>query len=755
MSYRTKSTAARRPRPGLGCSDLVARSQWNSVVVHCDRPDHLPFAPLSVTLDTSAAPVIGEITEKPLFPAHGTQRAAPTGSRLRQPHELGGWKGGATHLGPTLRPMPADGDPQHASAAHPHPHPAAELDAALADADLRVLLMCLVHLTGDRRWIQPPFTPRRDVRLIADPQAGFSNEVADMIRDAVRNAVNNDSSTHPRITDPGDELLGEMMNVCLGEQVPPEYLPMVRIDMGFDPGVVEWPGAAPGPGTSDEFPDTTTVLIIGAGISGLCLAMQMHRLGIAFRIVEKNPQVGGTWLENRYPGCGVDTPNHFYSYSFAPNPAWTHFFSQRDELLGYVQNVADDHALTSRVEYRTAVDQVTWSEADHRWDVRISTDNGPSTIRARVVVGAIGHFNRPAVAPFDGAERFTGPMFHTAHWPDGLDLTDKRVAIIGTGASSMQIVPAIVDTIRALTIFQRSPQWARNVPHLNDPVRPAEGWLLRNLPYYATWTRFTQFWRYGDGLLRFLKKDPDWPHPERSLNRINDRHRQEMTDHIVEQLDGRPDLLQKCIPTYPPYGKRILLDKGWFAALKRPQVTLTTDPITSLDETGVLTADGTHHDADVVVIATGFSVTDHAARLNITGRNALRLADDWADDNPSAHLGITVPGFPNLFLMGGPNTNAGHGGSGFLMAEAQTRYITSCIVELLSSGHASMDVLPSVRGEYVQRVDDEHETLVWTHPGMSTYYRNKYGRVVSPMPFRLIDYWHSTRAVDPAEFTWT
>ncbi len=649
--------------------------------------------------------------------------------------------------------MPYNGDQQQTD----------DLTAALADADLRVLLMCLVHLTGDRRWMQPPFTPRRDVRLIADPQSGFTDELADEIRDAIRGLVQNGSFATPTIGDPGNELLADMMNVCLGEQVPPEYLPMVRIDMGFDAGVIDWPTAADRDTSSNgdisrhlaDGEDSTSVLIIGAGISGLCLALQMRRLGIAYRIVEKNAQVGGTWFENRYPGCGVDTPNHFYSYSFAPNPGWTHFFSQRDELLGYVQNVAADQELTQTVEYNTEVRQVLWSDAGQRWYVSVSTPAGESTINARVVVGAIGHFNRPEVASFPGQERFTGPMFHTARWPDNLDLTDKQVAVIGTGASSMQIVPAIVDTVRALTIFQRSPQWARNVPHLNDPVRPAEEWLFRNLPYYGTWTRFTQFWRYGDGLLRFLKKDPEWPHPERSLNRINDRHREEMTSHILQQLDGRPDLIEKCVPTYPPYGKRILLDKGWFAALKQPHVTLATDAITSLDETGVLTADGTHHDADVVVVATGFSVTDHAARLNITGRNAKRLADDWADDNPTAHLGITVPGFPNLFLMGGPNTNAGHGGSGFLMAEAQTRYITSCIVELLSSGHASMEVHDAVRDEYVQRVDAEHETLIWTHPGMSTYYRNRFGRVVSPMPFRLIDYWHSTRQVDPAEFTWS
>ena len=635
-----------------------------------------------------------------------------------------------------------------------------ELDAALAEADLRVLLMCLVHLTGDAKWMRDPFVPRRDVRLIADPEAGFSPALAAEIRGAVRTVIVEtnrlNSPLVPQVADPGDELLTEMMNACLGEIVPPEYLPMVRIDMGFDSGHIEWPTSA----RPDTTQHDTTVLIIGAGISGLCVARQLLRLGIGFRIVEKNPEVGGTWLENHYPGAGVDTPNHFYSYSFAPNPGWTHFFSQRDELLGYIHGVAASEGITDLVEYQTEVQSMTWSAESNNWVVSVSSPAGSRTIRTKTVVGAIGHFNRPEVARFDGDDRFSGRLFHTARWPDDVDLTGQRVAIIGTGASSMQIVPAIVDTVHTLTIFQRTAQWARNVPHLNDPVRPAEEWLFRHLPYYATWTRFTQFWRYGDGLLRFLKKDPEWQFPDRSLNRVNDRHRQEMTDHILEQLDGRPDLIDKCVPTYPPFGKRILLDKGWYAAIRQPHVDLVTDPISSIDERGVLTRNPitgqtNHYDADVVIVATGFSVTDHASRLNVTGREARRLTDDWAGDNPRAHLGITVPGFPNLFLMGGPNTNAGHGGSGFLMAEAQTRYITSCIVELLARGGASMDVHEVVRDEYTARVDAEHETLVWTHPGMSTYYRNRFGRVVSPMPFRLIDYWHSTRAIDPTEFVWT
>ncbi len=630
------------------------------------------------------------------------------------------------------------------------------LAEALEQADLRVLLMCLVHLTGTTAWLEPPYQPHRDVRLVPDPNAGFDAGTAARIRDAVAQALHDDQ--RPMLTDPGDALLSRMMNVCLGEVVPAEYLPMVRADMGFDDAWPNWrPGSStpPMPGSPDV---DTPVLIIGAGLSGMCLAVRLTALGIPFLIVEKNNGVGGTWFENRYPGCGVDTPNHFYSYSFAPNPSWERFFSPQPEILRYLQGFADQHDLHTYIRFGTTVRSMAWDDAAKHWTVSLDsldTSHGSTQVRAACVVSAIGHFNKPVVPQFPGQDEFAGEIFHSARWPDGLDLTGKDVAVIGTGASSMQLVPTIAESVRTLTIFQRSAQWARHVPGLNDPVRPSEQYLFTHLPYYGTWTRFTQFWRYGDGLLRFLKKDPDWPHPQRSLNRINDRHRQEMTDYITAELAARPDLLDKCIPTYPPYGKRILLDKGWYRAIQRSNVDLVTEPIERLTADGIVDASGALHRADVVVVATGFSVTDLAARLNVSGIDGRALADDWADDNPHAHLGITVPGFPNFFMMGGPNTNAGHGGSAYLVAESQTRYITSCLVTLVESGHRSVDVRPSVRDAYIAEVDAEHETLIWTHPGMSTYYRNKADRVVSPMPFRLVDYWHSTRSMDTDDFEWS
>jgi 4-hydroxyacetophenone monooxygenase len=626
------------------------------------------------------------------------------------------------------------------------PHKKLDLASAIAEGDIRVLLMVLVHMTGDERWLEPPYKPKRDIRLIPDPQAGVPPEIQAEIRAAVLKLFEN-GEPNPVITDPGDALMLKMMRATLGENVAPEYAPLMREEMGFVQRHADWSKRP-----SDETLTQQHVLIVGAGVCAIALGVALGRLGIPYTIVEKNAEVGGTWYVNRYPGCGVDTPNHFYSYSFAPNHGWLHYFSPREELQAYIERFATQYGVRPHIRFGCEVTGAAWSESDGRWIATLRTAQGSSRIDAKLLVAATGHFEHLSVPAIEGAAAFAGPLFHSACWPDGLALDGKRVAVIGTGASAMQIVPTIAGRVASLDIYQRSAQWVRSVPQYSLPVNPGTQWLLEHVPYYATWNRFTLFWRYGDGLLQFLRKDPDWPHPTRSLNKVNDRHRQEMTDYMLSELSGRPELLEACLPDYPPYGKRILIDKGWFKTLCAPGVELVTTPIAHLDAGGIVTADGKRRETDVVVLATGFVVTDLAARLGIAGRGGRTLAAEWADENPSAHLGMTVPGFPNFFCLYGPNTNMGHGGSVIFLAECQSRYIAGCIVEMVERGIAAMECRPEARDEWVRRVDEAHRELVWTHPGMRTYYRNRHGRVVSPSPFRLVDTWAMTHRPDLADF---
>lgn len=627
-----------------------------------------------------------------------------------------------------------------------------QIQQAIADADLRVLLMCLYHLTGDHAWLEPPFRPVRDVRLIADPNAGLPSEVQEQIR---RRAVEllSDGSLKPVITDPDDDLLQEMMNACLGEEVPPEYAPMMRQEMGFVGGLVDLKDSTL---EHRRRLSQTDVLIVGAGLSGIALGAQLTHLDIPYTIVEQNPEVGGTWWDNHYPGAGVDTPNHAYSYSFGPRYPWTRYFSLRDEIMNYIVKSADDFGVRQNVRFSTELVAAQWNDDSQDWRVVLrSKDGTEETANVAVLVSSIGLLNVPAVPEISGVGEFEGPVFHSSRWENDLDLQGKRVSIIGTGATAMQIVPSIADQVESLTIYQRSPQWARPTDGYREEIPVGSQWLLTNIPYYVEWFRFSMLWRYGDGLLRTLRKDPEWPFPERAINRRNDLHREELTDFILSELGDRTDLIPKTVPNYPPFGKRILIENGWYQALLKPNVELVTDPIDHIEADSLVTKSGNRRKTDVIVFATGFKVTELTARLNIRGRGGRTLAEAWANDNPTAYLGMTIPGFPNLFCMQGPNSGLAHGGSAIFQAECQARYIVGCIAGMVAREATSIEVLDEVHDEYIRRVDAEHEQLIWTHRGMSNWYRNPHGRVVAIMPWRLVDYWHMTHAPDFSDYQLT
>ena len=621
-----------------------------------------------------------------------------------------------------------------------------DLSSAIAEGDIRCLLMVLVHMTGDQRWFEPPYKPKRDVRLIPDPDAGLPADIQHEIRAAVLKLFSNDNPK-PVIADPGEALILKMMRACLGENVAPEYAPLMREEMGFVPREVRW-NKRP----SEEALAKQHVLIVGAGVCSIALGVALGRLGIPYTIVEKNDELGGTWYINRYPGCGVDTPNHSYSYSFGSRNEWTRYFCQREELLDYLKKVAAEYGIRQHLRLNTRLTSSRWDQTREHWISTLKTKAGEETVESAVLVSAIGQLNDPSRAHFKGEKDFQGLILHSALWSDDIGFEGKRVAVIGTGATAMQLVPAIADRVASLTVYQRTAQWARPVKGYSDPITEGAKWLLAHLPFYVQWYRFNMFWRYGDGLLPFLRKDPAWPYPDRAVNKGNDRHRQELTDFILSELNDRPDLIEKCVPTYPPYGKRILLDNGWFRTLTKLNVELVTDTIDHFSREGIVTADGKLRSADFIVIATGFKVTEMAARLNIVGRDGKNLREAWANDNPTAYLGLTVPDFPNFFCMLGPNSGPAHGGSVIFQSECQSRYISACLVDMIERGIVSIDVRQAVHDDYVRKVDAEHNQMIWTHPGMTTYYRNKSGRVFSAMPWRFVDYWAMTHDADLGQY---
>jgi 4-hydroxyacetophenone monooxygenase len=542
--------------------------------------------------------------------------------------------------------------------------------------------------------------------------------------------------------------LARMMSVCVGENVPRDYTDMTMEEMGFASREVRW-NAQPAGAELERF----RVLVVGCGFSGLCAAGRLRELGIAFDIVDKNPELGGTWFENNYPEAGVDTPNHYYSYSFAPNLTWTSNYSKRDEVVAYQRAVADKLGLRERIEFGVQVEQMRWDDEQSVWEICLRDANGVvSQRRYQAVISATGQLNQPKIASIRGLEQFAGPTWHSARWRHDVPLEGKRIAVVGTGASAMQFLRSVAARAAKVTVFQRSPQWARPPQDYHGTVSHGERWLLENIPYYYPWYRFGLMWRFGDGLLPTVRRDPSWPHPERAMNYRNDRQRQQMTEYLLAQLEGRPDLVAKCLPDYPPYGKRILIDNGWYQALKRPNVELVTEAVDRIETDAVIAADGSRHEVDAIILATGFEAARMLGSMTVLGRSGQPLAEAWSDDDPRAYLGITVPDYPNLFVTYGPNTGLAHGGSLIFVIECQVRYITTLLRNMIERSVDRLEVRRDVHDRYIEKVDAEHAELVWTHPGMNNWYRNRRGRVFGPMPFRLVDYWRFTREPDLDDF---
>ncbi len=615
----------------------------------------------------------------------------------------------------------------------------AEFRAALAAANVPALLAVLVQLTGDLRWLEERYRPSRTKGLGDNDTGGLPEDVQDEIREAALEAVLAWRAGRPvAIPDPPHDLLVQMMTVCMGEPVPVEYGPMLASELGMTAE------ARTPQYVADTPPEGFEVLIIGAGMSGLAAAIKLQEAGVAYVIVERSETVGGTWLDNRYPGCGVDTPSHLYSYSFAQHD-WSKYFALRDELHEYFEGVATDFGVRPHIRFRTEVLSATYDEDRQGWTVDVRTEGARETLRPKIVISAVGAFSRPRIPDIEGLGSFEGPTAHTARWPDGLDLTGKRVAVIGNGASGMQLVPATAGAAASMTIFQRSPQWAAPFEKFHKQVPGPVRFLFTRVPLYRSWYRLRLGWIFNDRIHYTLQKDPSWPHPERAINEVNDAHREFFTRHIVTELGDRVDLLDKTLPTYPPFGKRMLLDNGWFRTLTRDDVELVDDPIERIGADRVVTRSGEEYEADVLVLATGFDVVRFLAPLEIRGRSGRTLRETWDDEDARAYLGMVVPDFPNFFILYGPNAQTGHGGSLIGMTEIQMHYVMDVLRQMIEEGIGSVECRRDVYEAYNRRVDEAHEAMVWTHPGMDTYYRNSRGRVVVNNPFRVIDYWHMTR----------
>jgi 4-hydroxyacetophenone monooxygenase len=624
-----------------------------------------------------------------------------------------------------------------------------ELRTHLADAELQPLLPALAYASGDMSLLRDDLRP--DPLTIAFPGGGFTDEQAAVIRELALEALVRfrDGGCRPAPV-PSDEDVLRIMEFAVGDGTQmADYLPLLEEELahrGEDRRGPTWH-------KDDVAPDVDfRVLIIGAGQSGLLTAHRLSQAGVDFVIVDKNDDVGGTWYENVYPGCRVDNPNHNYSYSFAQRHDWPYHYSTQPVLQRYLCDCATVFGVRDRIRFGTEVLSATWSDESSTWSVVVRTpDGGEETLVANAVVSAVGQLNRPNYPDIPGVGSFAGPTFHSARWDDSVELAGKRVAVIGTGASAMQFIPEIAPEVGELLVFQRTPAWMVPTPDYHEAVPDGLTWLYNHVPSYSEFNRFCIFWRMGDGALAGVTVDPDWDQPG-SVGPMNEMLRMLFTEYIKGEFADRPDLLEAVTPTYPPGAKRVIRDNGvWARTLKRHNVRLVTDDIREITPTGVVTADGTAHEVDVLVYGTGFTASQFLMPMKVTGRGGVDLHEHWQGD-ARAYLGVTIPGFPNLFCLYGPNTNIVINGSIIYFSECGVRYILGLLGMLLAEGHRAIDVRRDVHDRFNVEVDAENRRMAWGASDVNTWYKNASGRITQNWPFTLLEYWRRTLQPDPADY---
>ncbi|HEX8084681.1 MAG TPA: NAD(P)/FAD-dependent oxidoreductase [Solirubrobacteraceae bacterium] len=457
------------------------------------------------------------------------------------------------------------------------------------------------------------------------------------------------------------------------------------------------------------------VVIIGGGFSGLGMAIRLKEAGFDdFVILERGDDVGGTWHFNTYPGCACDVPSHLYSFSFAPNPAWTQTYSPQPEIDAYLKRLADDHGLRPHVRLDTTVTDAAYDEDDGRWTVE--TDG--ETFRGRVLVAAQGGLAEPKIPDIPGIDSFEGATFHSARWDHSVDLRGKRVAAVGAGASAIQFVPAIQPDVAELHVIQRTPPWV--MPHPNRPTTRFERRLYKRFPAAQKLVRGAIYAGRELLVLGFAKDPRLMKVPERIALK-----------HMRDQIGHRPDLMEKVTPDYTIGCKRILPSNGWYPALAEPNVSLHCGGVSEIRGNTIVAGDGSEAEVDAIVFGTGFQVADMPVGKFVRGRDGRTLDEVW-QGSPKAYLGTTVAGFPNLFLMTGPNTGLGHS-SMVYMIESQIAHVVGALSAMRAAGAETLEVRQEVQDAYNAEIDAKMEGTVW-NSGCASWYIDATGRNATLWP---------------------
>ena len=476
------------------------------------------------------------------------------------------------------------------------------------------------------------------------------------------------------------------------------------------------------------------IVIVGAGFAGLGMAIRLKQAGIeSFTVLEQAGDVGGTWRDNRYPGCACDVPSHLYSYSFEPNPEWSHMYSGQAEIWSYLRRCADKYGVRPHIRFNTGMRRAEFDEAAGVWQVHTATGE---RLEARALVLGTGFLSTPSWPAIPGRERFRGRSFHSQQWDESFDLRGRRVAVIGTGASAIQFVPRIAPLVERLDLYQRTPPWI--LPHPDRAITARERRLYARFPWLQRLVRGAIYWGYELRVFPFSLN----PRLMQPFQRVAERH---IARHIKD-----PAMRRRLTPDYALGCKRILISDDYYPTLNRANVHLITDGVREISERGVITGDGTEREVDAIIYGTGFRANAPLPHGMIAGRGGQDIWDAWRE-GPQAFLGTTVAGFPNLFMLVGPNTGLGHSSMVF-MIEAQIRYVMDALRVLRKRNLKYIDVRSDVQARYNRRLQGQLRRAVWTAGGCKSWYLDANGRNVTLWPGFTWRFWLLTRRFRPEHY---
>lgn len=621
--------------------------------------------------------------------------------------------------------------------------------AAVEQSDLNALRVALLQATGDRSLADLEIT-LAPVRGGAFFLPALTPEGEEVVKQKAVEFLSDPARRGPAPACPSDEEIRDLVRVLSGEEVDDTMLAMMREELAFEdfPRETTWTGERP----ADQLEDFH-VLVVGAGVSGIAMGIKLRRLGIPFTIIERLDDLTGTWHRNRYPDVRVDTNCFLYQFKFEKRYPWPEYFPRRADVKRYLEHLVDKHGVGEHVVLGQEVVHAAWNEDEGLWELEaIDGDRRIIHHRGQVVVSASGVFSTPRWPDIPGIDTFSGRVLHTADWDPDLDWRGRRIGVIGNGSTGTQLLPRLARSAAHVTAFQRTPQWIINSPQLGAEIPPEVHWLIDAMPYYWNWAGFVQFigtaqtqgaqvvdeqWRAGGGL----------------INERNDRLREVLIDYVETKVGHVPHLRNHSIPDYAPLARRLVIDNGWFDTLLRDNVTLEVRSIEEIVPDGVRLAGGEVVPVDVLVLATGFHVSRYFHPVEYKGRDGVTFEDAWSSDGARAHLGLTMPGFPNFYSMYGPNATPRFGGFP-QWVDVWSRYILDLVVRQVETGARAVEVRRDVFDDYNARMDRATASLLWESEGQGSYFVNEHGRSGLQMPWTANTYHAWVRSPDPDEFEW-